>query len=140
MGTAGGRRVNVTNCERRQVQVRLEVAVASAGILEETVAWVQLVAAAAQSLPLALACEGIAMERPKKRGTWTTAAMVAVAFLAGLVALMLLFPYHGHDTDPPRCFSMFDYVVPCGAGLSFATGAATVGVIGTALWLKRRRS
>ena len=38
---------------------------------------------------------------------------VAIALLAGLVVLVLLFPASGVDTLPPECFSVFGYTVPC---------------------------
>lgn len=74
-----------------------------------------------------------------ERGSSSTVAKIAVTFLAGLIAVVLLLPWYGLDSDPPQCFSMFDYRVPCGAGLAFATGAAVVGVVGIALWLTGRR-
>jgi hypothetical protein len=79
------------------------------------------------------------MEQVKtERGSSSTVAKIAVTFVAG-VAVMLLLPWYGLDSDPPQCFSMFDYRVPCGAGLAFAAGAAVAGVVGFALWLTSRR-
>jgi hypothetical protein len=61
-------------------------------------------------------------------------ARIAVTLLAGLIAVVLLLPlWYGLDSDPPQCFSMFDYRVSCGTGLAFAAGAAVVGVVGIAL-------
>ena len=74
-----------------------------------------------------------------ERGSSSTLAKVAVTFLAGLIAVVLVLPWYGLDSDPPQCFSMFDYRVPCGAGLAFAAGAAVAGVVGLALWLTSRR-
>lgn len=79
------------------------------------------------------------MEQTKTQGTWPTVAAVAVALLAGLVVLVLLFPASGVEPIPPQCFSVFGYTVPCDAGLSWAAGAATAGIVGLSLWLKRRR-
>lgn len=69
-----------------------------------------------------------------------TKAKLAAALLAGLVVIAALLPWHGVDSDPPVCWSMFDYVVPCGSGLAFAAGAATAGLVALALWLVGRRS
>jgi hypothetical protein len=66
-------------------------------------------------------------------------AKVAVAFLAGLVVLVLLFPFSGVDTLPPQCLSLFGYGVPCGTAPSLAAGAATAAIVGLALWLRERR-
>lgn len=79
------------------------------------------------------------MEQTVKRGAWTTGAKVAGTLLAGLVVLVLLFPGSGVDTLPPQCFSVFNYSVPCGTGLSFAAGAATAGIVGLALLAIRER-
>lgn len=73
-----------------------------------------------------------------ERGSRSTVAKIAVTFLAGLIAVVLLLPWYGLDSDPPQCFTMFDYRVPCGAGLAFAAGAAVAGVVGIALWLTSR--
>lgn len=79
------------------------------------------------------------MEQTKKQGAWTTVAAVAIALLAGVVVLVLLFPFSGVDTNPPQCLSLFGYSVPCGTGLSLAVGVATAGMVGLSLWLKSRR-
>ncbi|MCA1569959.1 MAG: hypothetical protein LC798_06480 [Chloroflexi bacterium] len=64
---------------------------------------------------------------------------VALALLAGLVVLVLLFPGSGIDRQPPECYSVFGYVVPCEAGWAVAAGAATAGVVAMVLWLRSRR-
>jgi hypothetical protein len=68
------------------------------------------------------------------------AKKLTIALLAGLVVIAALLPWHGVDSDPPVCWSMFDYVVPCGSGLALAAGAATAGVVGCVIWLVDRRS
>lgn len=78
------------------------------------------------------------MERAKKQGTGTR-AKVAVALLAGLAVLVLLFPSSGIDIVPPLCFSAFGYTVPCEVWPAVAAGAETAAVVGLALWLKDRR-
>jgi hypothetical protein len=68
------------------------------------------------------------------------AIKLVAALLAGLVVVAALLPWYGVDSDPPVCWSMFDYVVPCGSGLALAAGAATTGVVAVTLWLLGRRS
>ncbi len=65
--------------------------------------------------------------------------VIAVALLAGLVALILLFPGSGTAAQPPICYSIFGYVVPCDAWVAWAAGGAAAGVVGLALWMIDRR-
>ena len=76
------------------------------------------------------------MEQTMKQGAWTTRAKVAVALLAGLVVLVLLFPWGGgQDPIPPTCFGMFGwYTVPCGGWPALAAGGLTAGVVWLVLW------
>ncbi len=64
---------------------------------------------------------------------------IVVALLAGLAVLLLLFPASGIDPQPPVCYSMFGYVVPCDAWVAWAAGAATAGLVGLAMWAIDRR-
>jgi hypothetical protein len=54
------------------------------------------------------------------------------SFGAAVLVFALLLPTSGHDSDPPECFSMFGYVVPCGPGpeqsqgMGFALAGAMV--------------
>ncbi|MEX2133295.1 MAG: hypothetical protein WEB67_04050 [Acidimicrobiia bacterium] len=41
---------------------------------------------------------------------------VLTSILAAVLVFALLLPTRDHDSDPPECFSMFGYVVPCGPG------------------------
>lgn len=75
------------------------------------------------------------MERQGRR--WTL-AKVAIAVVAGLVALVLLFPGSGIARIPPECYSVFGYNVPCEAGWALVAGAATAGVVGLVLWIAGR--
>jgi hypothetical protein len=72
---------------------------------------------------------------PTRQRTWSIAAKVAIAVLAGLVVLVLLFPVSGVDTQPPECYSVFGYSVPCGDGVAVAAGAAVAAVIGVLFWI-----
>ena len=58
---------------------------------------------------------------------------IVVALLAGLAVVLLLFPGSGIDRQPPECYSVFGYVVPCEAWVSWAAGAATAGIVGLTL-------
>lgn len=60
---------------------------------------------------------------------------VVAALLAGLVVTVLLLPWTGVDSDPPRCWSMFDYEVACGS-LAYIAGAATALIVALAFWLE----
>jgi hypothetical protein len=64
---------------------------------------------------------------------------IVVALLAGLVVVLLLLPGSGIDRQPPECYSVFGYAVPCDAWVAWAAGAATAGVVGLALWVLDRR-
>ncbi len=83
--------------------------------------------------------DGIPMRQTATRRP-RTVTRIAVSLFAGLVVIVALLPWHGVDTDPPVCWSMFDYVVPCGSGLALAAGAATAGVVGLAVSLAGRRN
>lgn len=77
--------------------------------------------------------------KTQRRDGWTDVATGVLAFGAGFVVFILLAPMSGIDTDPPQCFSAYDYDVPCGAGLSLAAGAATAAALGLLAWGWRRR-
>jgi len=62
-----------------------------------------------------------------------------IGLLAGLVVLVLLFPGSGNSAQPPTCYSMFGYVVPCDAWVSWAAAAATAGLVSLGLWMNVRR-
>jgi len=63
----------------------------------------------------------------------------AIAFLAGLLAFVLLFPASGVDTLPPQCYSVLGSSVPCGPGVALLAGAAIAGLVILLTWLKARR-
>jgi hypothetical protein len=54
-------------------------------------------------------------------------ATALAAALAAFVVFVLLIPTGGNDTDPPECYSVFGYVVPCGLGPEQAHGAGFAG-------------
>lgn len=47
----------------------------------------------------------------------------AAALLGGVLVFLLLFPVYGNDSDPPECFAVLNYVVPCGFGHEQRQGA-----------------
>jgi hypothetical protein len=67
------------------------------------------------------------------------ARTIVIALLAGLVVLLLLFPGSGIDRQPPECYSMFGYVVPCDAWVAWVAAAAAAGLVGLGLSLRDRR-
>lgn len=79
------------------------------------------------------------MQPTTRRSVRASARTIVVALLAGLAVLLLLFPGSGIDRQPPECYSMFGYSVPCGGGLAVAAGAAMAGFVGLALWVNDRR-
>jgi hypothetical protein len=70
---------------------------------------------------------------------WRTVGKIAVALLAGLAVLVLLYPANTADTIPLQCFSMVGLGAPCDAGLAIPGGAATAVIVGLLLWLGDRR-
>jgi hypothetical protein len=60
--------------------------------------------------------------------------------LTGFVVLVLLFPGSGQMSQPPQCFSMFGYYVPCESGVAVAAGAATAGIVVLLFWSAGRRT
>ncbi|MEX1173555.1 MAG: hypothetical protein WEG56_13190 [Chloroflexota bacterium] len=79
------------------------------------------------------------MEQPTKRSARPGAKMFVVALLAGLAVLLLLFPGSGIDRQPPECYAVLGYVVPCGGGLAMIAAASVAVVVGLVLSLKARR-
>ena len=75
-------------------------------------------------------------------------ATALAAALAGLAVFVLLLPYSGNDSDPPECFSLLGYVVPCGLGpeqahgigFAVAGGIVAVALVGLGSALGRRQS
>ena len=59
---------------------------------------------------------------------------VAVATIVGLVLHLLIYTQAKDDSDPPVCYSLIGYVVPCG-NLSYA--AASIGASFVAVLLLR---
>jgi hypothetical protein len=79
------------------------------------------------------------MEQPTRQAAQPRVGTIVVALLAGLVVLVLLFPGSGNAAQPPTCYSMFGYVVPCDAWVSWVAAAATAGLVGMGMWMNDRR-
>jgi hypothetical protein len=60
--------------------------------------------------------------------TRTKVPAVIAGVVTGILVVFLLLPASGIDTNPPVCYSTFDYTVPCGSGLAFGA-ALIVGLI-----------
>jgi hypothetical protein len=67
------------------------------------------------------------------------AATITVALLAGLGVLLLLFPASGVATDPPECYSMLFFVVPCDAWVAWAAAASAAALVGLGRWVLKSR-
>lgn len=79
------------------------------------------------------------MEQTTRQATRPGVRTIIVALLAGLVVLVLLFPGSGNAAQPPTCYSVFGYVVPCDAWVAWVAGAATPVLVGLGLWMNERR-
>jgi hypothetical protein len=80
------------------------------------------------------------MNQIDRQGRRWTLAKLAIASLAGLVVFVLLFPGSGVTPQPPQCYSVFGYSVPCESGVAAAAGVATAGVVGLLLWIAGRKT
>jgi len=79
------------------------------------------------------------MNQAKRRDSRPSARTIIVALLAWLAVLLLMFPASGVATDPPECYSMLFFVVPCDAWVAWVAGAATAGLVGLGLWMLEGR-
>lgn len=66
------------------------------------------------------------MPRPTRQAV---AVRIATSLAAALLTLFVIHPAGGIDTDPPQCYSTFDYSVPCGSGLGFGVAAVVAIVV-----------
>ena len=80
------------------------------------------------------------MQRTTKQSARSSVRTITVGLVAGFAVLLLLFPGSGNAAQPPTCYSLFGYVVPCDAWVAWAAGAATAGLVGLALWTNDRRN
>lgn len=62
-----------------------------------------------------------------------------IALLGGAVMFVLLLPASVQTSDPPRCFAMLFYPVPCAEWVAPLAGVATAGLARLGLWLLARR-
>ncbi len=79
------------------------------------------------------------MKPPTRPAARPSATTVAVALLAGFVVLVLLFPASVVTTDPPVCYAMLFYVVPCEAWVAPLAGVVTAGLVAWGLWTSDHR-
>jgi hypothetical protein len=70
--------------------------------------------------------------------------VVVRAVLAGMAAavgvLVLLAPASGIDRQPPECYAVFGYVVPCGNGWAGGAAVAAGLLLGGLVWWLGRHS
>jgi len=70
----------------------------------------------------------------------TVVARLVASAVAGGVVFVLLHPFSGDDSDPPTCYSVFEWVVPCQAWVSVVACLGTsVVVVVTLFAIGRRR-
>lgn len=79
------------------------------------------------------------MEQATTPRTRPRTSTIVIALVAGLAVLLLLFPGSGIDRQPPECYSMFGYVVPCDAWVAWVAAAGVAGLVGLVLTLRDRR-
>ncbi len=79
------------------------------------------------------------MERTTRSSSRSKTRTIVIALVAGFVALVLLFPGSGNAADPPTCYSVFGYVVPCEAWVAWVAAAAVAGAVGFGLSRDRGR-
>jgi len=63
-----------------------------------------------------------------------------IAIVVGVVVFFLVTPWYGVDTNPPKCWSMFDYEVPCNRWISVAAGLCAAAVASVVLWALGRQN
>ncbi len=83
------------------------------------------------------------LEDPMEQGTQPVhrprTKTIVIALLVGLGVLLLLFPGSGIDRQPPECFSVFGYVVPCDAWVAWAAAVTAASLVGAVLVRRDRR-
>lgn len=68
--------------------------------------------------------------RSARPSVWT----IIVGLLAGLLVLLILVPATVATSDPPVCWAMLFYVVPCDGWVAPLAAAMTAGLVGLGLW------
>lgn len=74
------------------------------------------------------------MEQTRRPVDRSSVGTVVAALLVGFLVLLLLFPASGVDTQPPVCYSMLLYPVPCEGWVAPLGGAVAAGLLGIVLW------
>lgn len=66
---------------------------------------------------------------------------IVIALLVGLAVLLLLFPGSGTAAQPPTCYSLIGYLVPCEGWVAPVAAVASAALVGLAAWqwIDRRR-
>lgn len=60
--------------------------------------------------------------------------------LAALLAFVALWPASGIDTEPPECYALPGYVVPCAPGFALAGAIAAAACVAVGITIGRRRA
>ncbi len=80
------------------------------------------------------------MQQTPKQRARPSARRIALALIPGSAVFLLLIPGSGIDRQPPECYSLVGYVVPCNAWVALAAAAATDLLVGLAFWTNDRRN
>jgi hypothetical protein len=70
------------------------------------------------------------------RSTWVILTKLVIAVIAGLIVFAILVPTSG--AEPPLCYSLLAFQVPCDGRVAIAMGTLTCAFVGLALWLRVR--
>lgn len=63
---------------------------------------------------------------------------VGVALVVGFAVLVLLAPFSGAASDPPQCYAVLGYRVPCRLGVTVAAAVVTTVVLAVYGWIRSR--
>lgn len=63
---------------------------------------------------------------------------VGVALVVGFTVLVLLVPVGVAASDPPQCYAVFGYRVPCRLGVAIAAAVVTTVVLAVYGWIRSR--
>jgi hypothetical protein len=76
------------------------------------------------------------VEEEGLRPAWVILAKLVIAMIAGFIVFAILVPTSG--AEPPLCYSLLAFQVPCDARVAIAIGTLTGAFVGLALWLRVR--
>ena len=72
----------------------------------------------------------------RRRDGWVA---IKSAAAVGILINFLVHLNSGVDTDPPECYSVIGYVVPCNRGIAYPLALAGFAIVGVVVYVLRRR-